>query len=318
MHHRKSLVAVIAILLGIVAAIPITVPRAHADDTYSSVTITGTLAKDITDSYLGVGTIYDAVQAGNTLYFNVYFVANYVVFQRNLTMGVKFDWMQNYLNTTTPVTVFAYGTATITLAVPIPNLTGQYSSLNLAGHPWTLELWDMSIGSTWTGGCFDNYNKGIACNSWTGSPYSSQYPAIAVYSGAQAAFYNNILQASQLITAIQAELGGTNPPAGSSAAAADLALARSQAYLAENAYSNGDFNTAQTDSQNALNNANAAESSLATVGGGTDAATMTSIWLGGVAVIMGGIGALLLGFGGFKYMRGKTKTMSGYSSSPKA
>jgi hypothetical protein len=91
----------------------------------------------------------------------------------------------------------------------------------------------------------------------------------------------------------------------------------SQAYtqlaLADAAYQNGDFTTAQTDYQNALNNANAAQSSLSTIGGGTDTATFTSIWLDSVAILLGGIGAILVGFAGFKYLRGKTRALQGYA-----
>ena len=315
MQHRKSHLSILAIILAGALLVPISFPRAHADDQTLSLTITGTLAKGTSDSFLG-GGYYDIIQAGNTLNFNVFFTANYVVFQRNLTLGVKMDWMQNYLNTSSYTAVFASQSIEITLAVPIPELTGQYSNLNQAGHSWTLELWDMPVGSTWTTSCNDyGYYKGPACNSWQSFTYSTQTPPIAVYNSAQVGFYNNMLQAGAIITGISGVLGGKTPPAGSSAAVAELAQANAQAYLAENAYRNGDFNTAQTDSQNALNYANAAQSSLQTIGGGTDAAAMTNIWLTGVAVIMGGVGALLLGFGGFKYLRGKTRSIPGYSPS---
>lgn len=309
--------AILAILFAGIIAVPVSLPRAHADDTSVSLNITGVLGKDVSDNYLGSG-IYDVIQAGNTMNFNVLFTASPVVFQRNLTLGVKFDWMQNYQNTSSYTAVFAGQTIEVSLAFTIPNLAGSYSSLNVAAHSWTLQLWDMPVGTTWTTSCYDNgsYYKGPACTSWQSYSYSSQTPLIAIYNSAQVGYYNNMLQAESIITAIGNVLSSTTPPAGSSAAVADLAQARTQAILASNAYANGDFSTAQTDSQNALNDANAAQSSLGTIGGGTDAATMTSIWLIGAAVIMGGIGALLLGFGGFKYMRGKTRAITGYSPSP--
>ena len=315
-QHRKFLIPILAVLLvGVVA--PLSVQRAHGDDYSTTLNVTGVLAKGYTDQYLG-GT-YNVIQAGNTINFNVFFTANYIVFQRNLTMGVKFDWMQNYQNTTSPVTVLAYGTTTVTLAFQLPQLSGANANLNQAPHSWTLEMWDMGLASTWTAGCSDPGSvKAPACIQWSSNAYS-YYPCynnclqIAIYSSQQATYYNNMLQAGAIIGALSTVLGGTNPPAGSSAAAADMAQATTQALLAQNAYRTGDFNTAQSDSQNALNDANAAQSSLGTIGGGTDAATMTSIWLTGAAVIMGGIGALLLGFGGFKYMRGKTRSMPNYT-----
>ncbi|TMI36069.1 hypothetical protein E6H25_03825 [Candidatus Bathyarchaeota archaeon] len=108
--------------------------------------ITGLLARDTYDSYLG--SYVDAVQAGNTLTFNVIFTANSYVYQRNLTMGVKFDWMTSFQNTTTDTAVYAGQTLTVTLAYAIPALTGQYSGLNQQAHTWTLEQWAMAQGAT--------------------------------------------------------------------------------------------------------------------------------------------------------------------------
>ncbi len=98
-----------------------------------------------------------------------------------------------------------------------------------------------------------------------------------------------------------------------------LAQAQTQLSLGNTAYSTGDFNDAQTDYQNALNDANAAQSSLATTGGGTDTATLTSIWIQAVAILFGGIGALLVGVAGFKYLRGRARMFSTYTpaSAPK-
>jgi hypothetical protein len=155
--------------------------------------------------------------------------------------------------------------------------------------------------------------------------YSFNYPyhSLAVYSSAQTNSYNSKLQASAIITSLNNVLGSTFQPApGTSSALASLAQANTQMSLANNAYALGDFSTAQTDYQNALNDANAAQSSLATIGGGTDAATFTSIWLDSVAILLGGIGAILVGFAGFKYLRGKTRALPSYtpsaSSTPKA
>ena len=108
--------------------------------------ITGLLARDTYDSYLG--SYVDAVQAGNTLTFNVIFTANSYIYQRNLTMGVKFDWMTSFQNTTTDTAVYAGQTLTVTLAYAIPALTGQYSGLNQQAHTWTLEQWAMAQGAT--------------------------------------------------------------------------------------------------------------------------------------------------------------------------
>ena len=323
MQNRKFLIPIFAVLL-IGMAVPLSVQRAHGDDTNTTLNITGLAARGTYDSYLG--TTVDAIQAGNTMTFNVIFTANSYVYQRNLTMGVKFDWMTNFQNTTNYLAVYAGQTLTVTLAYTIPALAGQYSGLNLQAHTWTLELWDMPTTATWSANtyCYDyNYappNVPPACRMFDSGGYPYTYHSLAVYSSAQSNSYNSRLQASAIISSLDSVLGSTNSPApGTSAALASLAQANTQMALANNAYSLGDFATAQTDYQNALNDANAAQSSLATIGGGTDTATFTSIWLESVAILLGGIGAILVGFAGFKYLRGKTRALPSYApSGPKA
>ncbi|OLB68102.1 hypothetical protein AUI06_11865 [archaeon 13_2_20CM_2_52_21] len=322
MQHRKFLVPIFAVLL-VGVAVPLSVPRAHGDDNSSTLNITGLLARGISDSYLR--STVDAVQAGNTLTFNVVFVASSVVYQRNLTMGIKYDWMTNFQNTTSDTAVYAGQTLTVSLAYTIPALTGQYSALNQQAHTWTLEMWNMAQGATWSvyTGCYDyNYPppNAASCKTFSSNGYPYTYGNLAVYSSAQTSSYNSKVQAKAITDSLNAVLGSTFSPApGTSAALALLAQANTQMTLANNAYQLGDFATAQTEYQNALNDANAAQSSLATIGGGTDTATFTSIWLDSVAILLSGIGAILVGFAGFKYLRGKTRALPGYTpSTPKA
>jgi hypothetical protein len=324
-QHRKFLIPILAVLLVGVAA-PLSIPRGHGDDSSTSLNVSGFLARRTTDSYVGNGYV-DAVQAGNTLTFNVLFTANSYVYQRNLTMGVKFDWMNNYQNQTGAYTsVFAGQTVTLSLAYTIPALTGQYANLNQAAHSWTLQVWDMQVGANWHGSCYDNnyypYPGGIIypmCTSF-GSSYYGQWNPVAIYNGAQATSYNTRIQATAILQSLGAAFSSTNsPPPGTSAALALYSQANTQMVLANSAYSTGDFATAQTDYQNALNDANAAQNSLSTIGGGTDTATFTSIWLDSVAVLLGGIGAIMVSFAGFKYLRGKTRALPSFTPTvPKA
>jgi len=327
-QNRKFLIPVLAVLL-VGMAFPLTVQRAHGDDNSNSLNVSGFLYKGQSDSYLGSGSQYDAVQAGNTLTFNVLFTANSYVYQRNLTMGVKFDWMSNYQNMTGSYTaVFAGQTVTLSLPYTIPALTGQYANLNQAPHTWILQVWDMPVGANWHGGCFDNnYNPAYQtvlpmCISFTnncGFFCFGQYHPVAVYNSAQANCYTSRLQAAAILTSLGAAFSSTSsPPPGSSTALAMYSQASTQMVLANAAYSNGDFATAQADYQNALNDANAAQSSLSTIGGGTDTATFTGIWLDSVALLLGGIGAIMVSFAGFKYLRGKTKALQGYATAAPA
>jgi hypothetical protein len=216
----------------------------------------------------------------------------------------------------------------LTLNYTVPNLTGGYSGLNLSPHSFQIEVWNGASGSTWTNGCGSGYteefwNYGVFPYKYLGSCHEFYSGSIAIYSSQQASAVLADQQAAAEINALDLSLHSVlQAPPGSSSAVALLAQASVQLSLGDTAYSNGDFGGAQTDYQNALNDANAAQASLATTGGGTDTATLTSIWIETVAILFGGIGALLVGFAGFKYLRARTKTISGStytaSSAPKA
>ncbi len=301
------MVTVLALLLtGIM--VPSSLPKAHADHQSISLNTTGYILRSTYDTYLG--RTVDAVKAGSVLTFILSFTADNQNYQRNVSMGVKFDWMSNYQNiSSTPV--LANQIVYLTLNYTIPNLTGQYSGVYLVPHTWTLQVWDMAIGGIWNQNTFCWDTGKIACHQFT----TSFYP-LAVYGSAQA---NGMVlkgQAQALIAGMASILSATTPPAGSNGAIAQLAAANEQITLGNTAYQTGDFNTAQTDYQNALNSANAAQSSLATTGGGTDTATLTSIWITTVAVLLGGIGAVLAGFGGFTYLRNKSKSPSSNTPAP--
>src|SRR5207245_9984524 len=153
------LVPLLAVLL-VGVAVPISVPKARGDDTGSpSLTFTGYLTRGYSDPYLN--TAVDAIQAGNTLTFNVLFTANSLAYQRNLTMGIKFDWMTNYQNKTSDIAVFDGQTVTVSLSYTIPVLAGQYANLNQAANTWNLELLDIShVGESSISGCRER----ICCN----------------------------------------------------------------------------------------------------------------------------------------------------------
>lgn len=316
MQSKKILVPVLAILIAGIFTPAISIPKAHADDTSTSLSISGYLARDYNDGF--IGCCYDVVQSGNSLTFNVIFNAGPQNYERNLTLGIKYDWMNNFVNSS-EVSVYGGQTITVTLQYTMPALTGANANLNQVPHSWTLDLWDMPLGGTWSTytGCYDyNYYSppfGSSCHQWTsGYPYRS----IGIYNSAQASSYGSKLQAGAIISAMSSILSNTGSPApGTSSAIASLAKATTEYDLGNSAYANGDFNGAQTDYQNSLNDANAAQTSLATVGGGTDTSTLTSIWIDSVAILFGGIGALLVGIAGFKFLRTKTRGMSGYSPS---
>ncbi len=309
MQRRKILAAVFTLLLvGIIA--PASIPRGHADDNNETISSTGYVVKQYYDPFLG--RTVDAIKAGSTLSITVVFYASSQVFQRNMSLGIKFDFMNTYQNSSmansqSPFSVYANQIAYLTLNYTVPNLTGQYAGLNLGTHSWEVQVWDTQSGQTAGPFCF--FDNGFqSCRA-----FFNNWP-VAIYSSTQASGIQARQQASVEISSLSSSLRSVlQAPPGSSQAVALLAQASAQMSLGDTAYQNGDFNTANTDYQNALNNANAAQSSLAFTGGGTDTATLTSTWIDAVAILLAGIAAFLVGFAGFKYLRTRSKTLSTYT-----
>ncbi len=308
MRAGKLLLAILAILL-VTIIVPSTIPKSYADDQNETLNTSGYIFRHNYDSFYG--DTVDAVQSGSALTFSLTFVAdNFRNFQRNITMGVKFDWSNHFENTSASTPVLMGQTNFITLTYTMPALTGQYANLNLTPHSWTVEVWDMALGAVWTNNC--NFDNGFQSCRTFDNGYS-----LAIYSSAQATSMLTAQQAAAEISALGNILSNSKQaPPGTSSAIAALATAEEQLTIGETAYQTGNFATAQTDFQNALNSANAANSALATTGGGTDTATLTSIWLVAVAGLLGGIGALLLGFGGFNYLRRRARSPTSYVPAP--
>lgn len=315
MQRRKILAAIFALLLvGIVA--PASIPRGHADDTSETISTTGYVIKNYQDLFLvcrfcnGV----DALKAGSTFYITVIFQANNNVFQRNMSLGIKFDWMSTFQNSSmaspqNQFSVYANQIVYLTLNYTVPNLTGQYSGLNLATHSWEVQVWDTQLGKTWTNPGFCGFDNGFqSCRD-----FFNNNP-VAIYSSTQASGVLAKQQATAELTSLALTLRSVlQAPPGTSQAVALISQGNAEMSLGDTAYQNGDFNSANTHYQNALNDANAAQSSLSFTGGGTDTATLTSTWITAAAILMAGIAAILVGFAAFKYLRTRTKTVSTYT-----
>ncbi len=319
MQRRKILAATFALLLvGIIA--PSAIPRAHADQA-TAISTSGYVVKNYQDPFYtcrfcGGGGI-DALKAGSTFYITVIFQTNNQVFQRNMSLGIKFDWMTTYQNSTmaspqNQFSVYANQIAYLTLNYTVPNLTGQYQGLNLALHTWTVQVWDTQSGKTWS-------DAGILgpCPADNGRQSCSEFRnnnPVAIYSSTQASGVLARQTAIAELSALALSLSfSKQAPPGTSQAVSLLSQASAEMSLGDTSYQNGDFNTANTHYQNALNDANAAQSSLSFTGGGTDTATLTSTWITAAAILMAGIAAILVGFAGFKFLRSRSKSLSTYT-----
>ncbi len=326
MQRRKILAAAFALLLVVVIA-PASIPRGHADDVNESIVATGYVVKNYCDPYFygsrcnnifGGGPVVDALKAGSTFSITVIFQADTGIFQRNVSLGIKFDWMNTFQNSTmaspqTPFSIYANQIAYLTLNYTVPNLTGQYSGLNLLLHTWEVQVWDTQSGKTWTGGC-PRDNGFQSCRD-----FNNNSP-VAIFSSTQAtgvlAKQTAVAELNSLSMSLRSVI---QAPPGSSQAISLISQGNAELTLGDASYQNGDFTTANTHYQNALNDANAAQSSLAFTGGGTDTATLTSTWITAAAILMAGIAAILVGFAGFKFLRTRSKSISTYTpATPKA
>jgi hypothetical protein len=310
MQSKKIAIACLSVLL--VLALPAaSIPRAHAYVSTPTVTLTGLTVSGFADPLQG--TTATGIAAGAVLSVSVYLVASNVVYQRNITVGFKGDWMLNYLNASNagPASTYALTagqTVTITVPVTMPTSGG------IVLHSWSVAVWNGASNSlnaaTCSSGNFFS-EKTSACG--TISNGSAGYAPLAIYTADQLSAAQANVQEENMIAAVTTQLGiitggfAHNNPPGSTAAAGQLAQANTEDLQGDQAWTNGDYSGAKTHYQNALNNANAAAASLTGQGGGADNANLVNVILGGTGIALIGIGALFAGLGAFFYLRKKPK-----------
>ena len=306
MQRKRLIVASISILL-IGLALPTTsIPRAHAMLAGSSVTISGLSLTGYRDNVITGGSSVDVASSGATINFNVVLFADNptTAYQRNVTVGVKFDWMTAYQNATTAsstntLTMTANQESSVTVSVAVLQTTGTIS------HFWKLLIGDGPQNKPIPSTCAGTDGSGNVCLISNGGP-------LQIWSGdqisaAQAKFQANtqVANVESELTVVRSILGGSTP--GLTNAAGQLAQANTEVSLGDQSWLNGDFSGAKGHYQNAANDANAAANALTSSGGGSDTASITNQVLNGVGIAMFGVGALLAGIGGFVYLRRKPK-----------
>jgi hypothetical protein len=306
MQRKRIIVACLSLLLVALAIPTVSIPKAHAFFTGNINVTLGGILRDFTDPNRNT---VDAAQAGSTLSVTVSILASNVIYQRNITMGFKGDWMTQYQNAsnanpggTLSLTAGQVGSGTISVTLPS---TGAATPT----HTWTVAVWDGPAnslnGADCTGG---RTEKTKSCETTTN--FNAGYSGLAIYTGDQFSAAQADLQSTGLIASVNAAIASLalHPSTpGVTAAAGQLAQARAEQSLGAQSWMNGDYAGAKTHYQNALNDANAAAGSLTNQGGGVDNATLINLLLGGIGIALIGIGALLAGLGGFFYLRRKPK-----------
>ncbi len=303
--RNKKLASLLSIALLSLMAPFLSIPNVQAFHSPPvTVEVTGTVVEDFDDPLLGTVTAAAKESSPVNLYVRV--VASSVTGQRNLTVGVKFDWMTTWQNasTATPTSTLslqANQIAIVPIAVTMPALSAN-PGLNFARHTWEVRVWNSAKDSSVSGGVGD-------CTSHSGSNVpgcasSGTFSGFAIYSNDQADGVKARQEADSKRLSLTSTLSSlTELPPGAGRAAADLSAASAELTLGDNSYENGDFAGAKTHYTNALNLANSAAGSLQ----GGDSADFTNLLLNGTGWLLGGVGVFIAGFGSFWYLRKKPK-----------
>ncbi|HZY47065.1 MAG TPA: hypothetical protein VFE96_04640 [Candidatus Bathyarchaeia archaeon] len=293
MQRRKIAIASLSLLLVGLSLSIVNLPRAHAFTSghnslaVSGVLISGNLPPGVPGNMVGQGgtslTITATVQGS-------FFTPSY---QRNITIGFKGDWMQNYQN----ATIFTLSSGQIvstSLTVSIPSTSGISPS-----HSWNVQIWDGpssgNVANCTPGDADNNPGSGV-----TKSCFSLGGGTITILTSDQYA-------ASQARNNAETVLGSisflSNP-----AATAQVDQANAELSLGDQSWSGGDFAGAKTHYQNAQSDANGALATAYNLNGGQGNSAIYSPLLSAIGIVMFGLGGLLAGLGGFFYLRRRPKT----------
>jgi hypothetical protein len=306
MQTKKILVVSLSLLLVGLALPAINignVPKANAFHQSYSVTLTGLGLANYFDTTLNTVGSRDIGTAGSTLTFNVVVFATPTVYQRNVTVGIKFDWMSAYQNASNAgpsntLSLTANQQASVSIGIALPSSSGPID------HSWSILLGMGSqnklIGPSCSAGDQDTATS-LVCVTVT----RPGHQLFQIWSADQVAAAQAKLQASTTIARVAPYIV-TGTSAGTTAAG-QLAQANTEITLGDTSWGTGDYAGAKTHYQNAANEANAAASSLTNLGGGSSNAGIVSTILAGTGTLLFGLGGLLAGFGGFFYLRRRPK-----------
>src|SRR5947199_1120882 len=132
MQRKRIIVASLSLLLvalALPAANIANVPKANAFHSASSVTLSGLALASYSDPVISNIGSRDIATAGSTVTFNVAIFATPTVYQRNVTVGIKFDWMTSFQNASNAspsntLSLTASQQATVSVSVAIPSSSG--------------------------------------------------------------------------------------------------------------------------------------------------------------------------------------------------
>jgi hypothetical protein len=225
------------------------------------------------------------------------------VYQRNVTVGVKFDWMTAFQNASnaspaSTLSMTANQQSSVSIAVGIPSSTGPID------HTWTLLL-GMGPQNKVIGPSCSTTDQDTATSLVCLTFNRPGHQLFQIWSSDQTGAAQAKLQAATTIARVSPYVSAAS--SAGTTAAGQLAQANTEITLGDTSWGTGDYSGAKTHYQNAANDANAAASSLTNLGGGSSNAGIASTILAGTGTLLFGLGGLLAGFGGFFYLRRRPK-----------
>ena len=291
MQRKKIVIAAISLLLVGLALPGANINKAHAFLNTHSLSLGNVLISPNLPS--GVGG--EAVQGGTSLTVTANVQGSLFTpsYQRNITIGFKADWMQNYQNASM-FTLTSGQIGSTSFSVSVPSTAGI-----LPLQHWNVEVWDGPSGSSTIANCDPSNSENNPTSGIKTSCISLGSGFVTIltsdqYAAAQAR--NN----AEIIT-------GSIGTLSNSAANAQLDQANAELTLGDQAWQGSDYAGAKTHYQNAQNDANGALATAYNLNGGSQNAGIVSIIESGTGILLFGVGGLLAGFGGLLYLRRKPK-----------
>ncbi|OLD11952.1 MAG: hypothetical protein AUI50_04480 [Crenarchaeota archaeon 13_1_40CM_2_52_14] len=293
MQTKKILVVSLSLLLVGLALSTTNMNKAHAfTNGNDSVTISNVL-NGFSSPTIGSGTV---AQSASSLSFTIVIQAssfNNPAYQRNVTIGVKGDWMTAYQNASI-LTLTTSQLASTTLSVALPTVNAISPS-----HTWTVQAWDGPATGNVAG-----------CTSGNGENYpgsGTPKSCFVLASGTVSILTADQYSAAQSRNAAQTAIVAAGSFLTDETARGQLAQATTERNLGDSSWTNGDFGGARTHYQNAQNDANAALATQVNLGGGSTNAGIVGALESGTGILLFGLGGLLAGLGGLFYLRRKPK-----------
>ena len=292
MQRKKIVIATLSLLLVGLALSGANINRAHAFTSgHNSVTISGVLIGFNLPPGVGSNTV---VQSGAAMTVTATLQGSTFTpsYQRNVTVGFKGDWMQNYQNASI-LTLTSGQIASVSLTITAPTTSGVSPA-----HSWSVQVWDGPSSGT-VSGCTGGDGENNPGSGVTKSCFILSSGTVSILTGDQ---YSAAQSRNNAEVVLNSAGGLSNP-----AATAQVDQANAEVNLGDQAWFGGDFASAKSHYANAQTDANAALATAYNLNGGSQNAGIVGAIESGTGILLFGLGGLIAGIGGLFYLRRRPK-----------